>query len=178
MFVAVMLVLGYVERMIPLGGMPGIKLGLSNSVLLLTLYWLGIPISIQLMVVKVVLSGFAFNGVDAMMYALAGGALSLLAMSLAVFAVRGVSPVGAGIVGGVMHNVGQVALAMFVTRATGLLTYMAVLMVVGAVMGAATGTVARLLMGHLPAIRQALPGARPDARAATASPEDDPRSAS
>ena len=40
MLVTVMLVLGYLESLIPMG-IPGIKLGLSNSVLLLSLYWFG-----------------------------------------------------------------------------------------------------------------------------------------
>lgn len=150
MFVAVMLVLGYIESMIPIGGMPGIKLGLSNSVLLLSLYWLGIPVSIQLMLIKVVLSGITFSGVNAMMYALAGGVLSLAAMILMIHGIRDVSPIGAGIAGGVMHNVGQITLAMLVLQTTSLLAYMAILMVVGAVMGAVTGTVAKLLMVHLP----------------------------
>ena len=152
MFVAVMLVLGYIESFITIGGMPGIKLGLSNSVLLLSLYWLGIPISIQLMLLKVVLSGFTFSGVNAMMYALAGGTLSLAFMILIVYGLKGVSPIGAGMMGGVMHNVGQVALAMIVLNTTSLLAYMAILMVVGAAMGAVTGTVAKLLMHHLPPV--------------------------
>ena len=53
MLVTVMLVLGYLESLIPMG-IPGIKLGLSNSVLLLSLYWFGIPETLILMVVKVV----------------------------------------------------------------------------------------------------------------------------
>lgn len=154
MFVAVMLVLGYIESMIPTSWtpVPGIKLGLSNSVLLLSLYWLGIPISIQLMVIKVFLSGITFSGVNAMMYALAGGVVSLAAMILMIYVIKGVSPIGAGIVGGAMHNVGQVALAMIVLNTTGLLVLMAFLIVIGAVMGAVTGTLAKLLMGHLPAL--------------------------
>ncbi|MEG0145208.1 MAG: Gx transporter family protein, partial [Clostridia bacterium] len=43
LLVAIMLILGYIENMIPTGPVPGIKLGLSNGVLLLAIYWLGIP---------------------------------------------------------------------------------------------------------------------------------------
>ena len=48
MFLSIMLVIGYIEYQIPTG-VPGIQLGLSNSVLLLSLYWLGIPFSLGLM---------------------------------------------------------------------------------------------------------------------------------
>ncbi len=176
MFVAVMLVLGYIESLIPIGGIPGIKLGLSNSVLLLSLYWLGIPVSIQLMIIKVVLSGITFSGVNAMMYALAGGVLSMLAMILMIYVIRDVSSIGAGIAGGVMHNVGQVALAMIVLRTTSLLTYMAILIAVGAVMGGITGTVVKLLKAHLPGYARFLPDAR-KTDAAIRTREDDRQSA-
>ena len=93
MLLAVMMVLGYVESLVPISGVPGIKLGLSNSVLLLSLYWLGIPVSIQLMVMKVGLSAFMFGGVSAIPYSLAGGALSLLTMILLIYVLKGVSPI-------------------------------------------------------------------------------------
>ncbi|MDD4081321.1 MAG: Gx transporter family protein [Eubacteriales bacterium] len=158
MFIAVMLVLGYIESLFSLGPVPGIKVGLSNGVLLLSLYWLGIPTSVMLMLGKVVLSGILFGNPMAMQYSLAGGVLSMIGMSLAVYAMKGVSPIGAGILGGVLHNVGQVALAMIVLETLGLLYYMAILVAVGAAMGAITGTVAKTLMRLLPHERRAALG--------------------
>ena len=61
LLIAVMLILGYIESLIPLGPVPGIKLGLSNSVLLLGLCWLGIPATFVLMFAKVLLSGLLFS---------------------------------------------------------------------------------------------------------------------
>lgn len=151
LFVAVMLVLGYVESLIPIGGVPGIKVGLANSVLLLSLYWLGIPISIYLMLVKVFLSAFMFGGFMALPYSLAGGVLSLAVMIVLIFVVRGISPIGAGVAGAVAHNVAQVGVAMLILQLPQLVYYMAVLVLVAIVTGAVTGTVAQLLMKHLPA---------------------------
>lgn len=150
LFVAVMLVLGYIESMFALGPIPGIKIGLSNSVLLLCLYWLGIPVSLQLMVVKVLLSGLLFGTLQTIQYSLAGGLLSMLGMILMVYPVKGISPVGAGVVGGVLHNVGQVLLAMLMLQTASLLYYMAILVLVGAVMGGITGTVVTGLKRFLP----------------------------
>lgn len=149
MLLSVMMVLGYVESLIPIAGVPGIKIGLSNSVLLLSLYWLGIPISIQLMLMKVLLSAFMFGGVSAIPYSLAGGVLSLAVMILLIFVVKGFSPIGVGIAGAVMHNTGQILMAMLILVLPQLLYYLAILTVVAIFTGALTGTVAQLLMKHL-----------------------------
>ena len=150
MLLSVMMVLGYVETLVPISGTPGIKLGLSNAVLLLSLYWLGIPISIQLMLMKVFLSAFMFGGVSAIPYSMAGGALSLITMILLIYVVRGVSPIGAGVAGAVMHNAGQIIMAMIILQLPQLMYYMGVLMLVAIFTGALTGTLAKLLMKHLP----------------------------
>ena len=72
--IALMLVLGFVESLMPVAaGVPGIKLGLSNGVLIFAVYMLNLPTAFVLMVLKVVLSGLLFGGVNAMMYAFAGG---------------------------------------------------------------------------------------------------------
>lgn len=149
LLVALMLVLGFVESLIPVAaGIPGIKLGLSNGVLIFAVYMLGIPTAFVLMVLKVVLSGLMFGGVSAMMYAMAGGVLSMIAMAL-LSRVKGIHPVVVSMVGGVMHNVGQVGLAMIMLNTPKLLYYMAVLMIVGLICGAVTGVCADTVMKHL-----------------------------
>ena len=152
MLAAVMLVIGYVENLVPTG-VPGIKLGLSNSVLILAIYWLGIPVAFVLMVVKVVLSGLLFSGVSAMMYSFAGGLLSMIGMSV-MYKTKGFSSVTIAMVGAVLHNVGQVGLAMIVLETGRLAYYMGVLMLVGLGTGFVTGTVAKMLMKRMPEMIQ------------------------
>ena len=149
LLVTVMLMLGYLENFVPTG-VPGIKLGLSNSVLLLAIYWLGIPTALILMVVKVVLSGILFSGVSAMMYGFVGGVLSMVVMSV-LYKARGFSPIAIAMAGAVFHNVGQVGLAMVILETDRLVYYMAILMLAGLVTGFVTGTVTSLLMKRLPA---------------------------
>lgn len=149
LMVAIMLILGYIESMLPSGPVPGIKLGLSNSVLLIAVYSLGIPVTFALMAAKVLLSGLLFSGVSAMMYGLAGGLLSVTAMAV-LSRFKDLSCVGVGIAGGVTHNIGQVGLAMIILNTDSLVYYMAVLMLVGGLMGAATGTLCKLMMKRLP----------------------------
>lgn len=153
LLVALMLVLGYVESLIPVAaGVPGIKLGLSNGILIFAVYMLGIPHAFLLMVLKVVLSGLMFGGVSAMMYAMAGGLLSVTCMAL-LSRVKGIHPVVVSMVGGVAHNVGQVALAIVMLRTPQLMYYMAVLIFVGLACGAVTGVCANSVMTHLKKIR-------------------------
>ena len=155
LLVTVMLMLGYVESLVPTG-VPGIKLGLSNSVLILAIVWLGIPTAFALMIVKVLLSGFLISGVNAMLYAFAGGLLSMLVMCV-LYKTKAFSLTPVAMAGAVAHNVGQVALAMLILETGKLLFYMAILMLVGLVTGFVTGTVASILIKRLP--RELLPKA-------------------
>ena len=153
LLLATMLVLGYVESLLPaVAGVPGVKLGLSNSVLIFAVYMLDLPTAWVLMILKVLLSGLLFGGFNTILYAMAGGVLSMLFMSV-LSRFSSLHPVVVSMVGGVMHNVGQVAVAMLLLHTPQLLYYMAVLIFVGMACGALTGVVASSVMKHLKAIK-------------------------
>ncbi len=153
LLLALTLVLGYVESLLPVApGVPGIKLGLSNGVLIFAVYMLNIPTAFVLMILKVLLSGLLFSGVSSMIYGFAGGVLSMTCMAL-LSRVKGIHPVTVSMAGGVAHNVGQVAMAMLVLGTPSLVYYMAVLMAVGLATGALTGIAANLVMKHLRHLR-------------------------
>lgn len=154
LLLALMLVLGYVESLLPaVSGVPGIKLGLSNGVLIFAVYMLNVPTAFVLMGLKVALSGLLFGGVSAMIYAAAGGVLSLTVMCL-LSRVRGLHPVVVSMAGGVFHNVGQLGMAMLILQTPSLVYYLAVLMLSGLVTGAVTGVAASSVMKHLKSIRR------------------------
>lgn len=154
LLVALMLVLGFVESLLPVAaGVPGVKLGLSNGVLIFAVYMLGIPTAFVLMALKVALSGLLFGGVSAMLYAFAGGLLSMLVMA-SLSRVKGVSPVVVSMAGGLSHNVGQAALAMVMLGTPKLMYYMFILMIVGLATGAVTGVAASLVMKHLKRLKK------------------------
>ena len=147
---SLMLVLGLVERQFPLtAAIPGIKLGLANSVLLYALYMMGVRQSIVLMLLKALMSWLIYTNLSAMFYSLGGGVLSLLAMVL-LRRVNGVSIVGVSALGAVFFNVGQILVAVLMLNTPQLLmTYLPVLMVSGVVTGVLTGVVAQMVMRHL-----------------------------
>lgn len=150
---AMMLVLGFIESLLPIASpVPGIKLGLSNGVLLFALYMLSPVTAFLLMLLKVFLSGLLFGGVSTMMYAAAGGTLSMLVMICLKrfrFSILFVSMLGA-----VAHNVGQVLLAMVMLHTSQLVYYMAVLALVGLAAGAITGIAAKATIGHIQKLKK------------------------
>ena len=84
---ALSLVLGWLDRAIPVtwflsGAVPGIKLGLANTVLLYAVYLMDWKGCVALMLTKVFLSGFMFGSMSAILYSLSGGVLSLGVMLL------------------------------------------------------------------------------------------------
>lgn len=147
---SLMLVFGLIERQFPLPiAVPGVKLGLANSVLLYSLYMLGIRQSVVLMLLKALLSWLIYMNLSAMIYSLSGGVLSLIAMIL-VMRIKGVSVIGVSALGAVFFNVGQILAAMLVLNTPQLLlTYLPVLMISGVVTGVLTGIVAQMVMKHL-----------------------------
>ena len=158
---SLMLVFGLIERQFPLPiAVPGVKLGLANSVLLYSLYMLGIRQSVVLMLLKALLSWLIYMNLSAMLYSLAGGVLSLIAMIL-VMRIKGVSVIGVSALGAVFFNVGQILAAMLVLNTPQLLlTYLPVLMISGVVTGVLTGMVAQTVMKHLKHLGAGNPGER------------------
>ena len=139
---AVAIVLGYFEYLLPVTGIPGVKLGLANTVLLYALYLIDVPSAILLMFLKVGLSGLLFGGPAAMLYSLAGGVLSLVVMILARKS-KGLSIVGVSVLGAVSHNIAQMVVACFVVETRAILAYLPILLFAAAVTGTLTGLIAR-----------------------------------
>ena len=116
MLTALAMIFGYVEALVPFHfGLPGVKLGVANIVIVLALYQLPAGQVFAIQVMRIVLVSFLFGNVSMMLYSLAGGILSLLIMLLLKktnwFSITGIS-----IVGGVSHNLGQLAVALLVVQ--------------------------------------------------------------
>ena len=143
------LVLGYFERFIPVApGIPGVKLGLANTVLLYAVYLMGAKSAMLLMLAKVVLSGFLFAGLSGMLYSLAGGLLSLCVMLL-LNRLKDVGIIGVSVGGAVSHNIGQIAVACMVVESRAVLGYLPVLMISAVITGTLTGIAAKYAIAAL-----------------------------
>lgn len=140
---ALALICSYVEVLIPIPiGIPGIKLGLANIVIVFALYSMGIKDALVLSIMRVTISGFMFGNVIAIAYSLAGGLLSLLVMFLLKKTDK-LSCVSVSIAGGIFHNIGQMIIATILVDNYYVLYYVPVLMIAGFITGACIGVVAQ-----------------------------------
>ncbi|MCQ2404850.1 MAG: Gx transporter family protein [Clostridia bacterium] len=148
--VALAFVLSYVEALVPFSlGIPGVKLGLANLVTLVALYLLPAPGAAAVALCRIVLAGFTFGSLSSMLYALCGGVLSFLVMWLCK-KLPCFSPVGVSVAGGVSHNIGQLACAVFVMQTASLSWYLPVLLLSGTLAGAVIGVLGGLVVRRLP----------------------------
>lgn len=140
-FTALALIFSYVETLIPVNfGIPGAKLGLANLIIVIFLYKTNWREALLLSVVRIVLSGFIFGNLFAILYSLAGGILSLAVMALLQKSGK-FSVIGVSIAGGASHNVGQLIVAMTVVETYQVGYYLPVLLVAGVITGALIGII-------------------------------------
>ena len=148
-FTALALIFSYVESLIPIQlGIPGVKLGLANLIIVIALYKMRLSEVFLLSIVRILLSGFLFGNYFSILYSLAGGLLSLVVMALLKktgdFSVMGIS-----MAGGVSHNVGQLVVAMLVVETFSVGYYLPVLLVAGLVTGFLIGVAAGEMLKRL-----------------------------
>lgn len=147
--VALAMLLSFIESQIPpLVAVPGVKIGLSNIVTVFLIYKLGIREAASVSIIRIVLSSLLFGSFVSLIYSLSGAVLSFVSM-LAVKKIDRFSSVGVSVVGGVMHNAGQIIAACVIMETAALSLYLPPLIVSGIVAGIAVGLLAGLLLLRL-----------------------------
>ncbi len=144
--VALALILSYVESLLPpLLAVPGVKVGLPNIVILFLLYRYGWKEAGAVSLVRLLLSAALFSGFAAFFYGLSGAAVSLLGSALLKQTDR-FSPLGVSVAGGVLHNLGQIALAALILDSGYIFAYLPLLLLSGTLAGALVGLLAGILI--------------------------------
>ena len=144
---AAAMILSYVESFIPFG-VPGLKVGLPNIVILFIIYKSGWKSAAAVSLVRCTLTALLFGTVMSLAYSLAGGALSIAVMALLKKWDK-FSHVGVSIAGGITHNAGQIAVAIAVTGVDEIAYYMPVLAFGGTLAGVVIGVAGAVLLGRL-----------------------------
>lgn len=148
-FVSLALIFSYVESLIPFNfGIPGIKLGLANVVVVTGLYLMKLPDVCLISLIRIFVSGLLFGNMMYLIYSLSGGILSLIVMLL-LKRTNKFSVIGVSISGAVCHNIGQIAAAIIVTGVPVIVYYLPVLMGVGIITGAVMGIIASRILAIL-----------------------------
>ena len=141
---ALALALSWLERMIPLEmliPLPGVKLGLANTVTLFALYQLNLPAALMILVARCLLNALFSGNMTALAFSLTGGILSMLVMVLARKS-RHLSVYGVSVLGAAAHNCGQILIASVLMNSPYIVGYLPYLLLIGTVCGVATGAVA------------------------------------
>ena len=147
--IALGMIFSYIESLVPaFVAIPGVKLGLANTVTVFALYMLGIPDAALVSLVRVILSSLLFGNTVSLLYSLVGAALSLAVMILCARLLR-LSPIGVSALGGVFHNLGQTLTAALVLESLGVFFYFPVLIISGTLAGIVIGTVAGIITKRL-----------------------------
>ncbi len=126
---------------------PGIKLGLSNIVVLFALVFLSPGEAYLLVILKAAFSLFSRGGVAGAL-SFAGGTLSFVVMLLLMLPKKRPSLLVTSILGAVMHNVGQLALFAVIFGAYSF-SYLPILLLSGIAMGSITALLFRALLPFL-----------------------------
>lgn len=145
-FLALALICSYVESLIPFYfGIPGVKLGLTNIVVVLMLYSIGTKEAFGISMLRIVLAGFLFGNMFSILYSLAGGLLSFLVMYLVKKTNKlGIIPIS--VCGGITHNIGQIFVAALIVENYQILYYIPVLLVAGTLTGFLIGIVSQEIL--------------------------------
>jgi heptaprenyl diphosphate synthase len=144
--VSLALILSFVESRIPtLVAIPGVKVGLANIAVIFTLYKLSAREAIIVSVIRVFLVSVLFGSPVSLIYSISGAILSLTAMIL----LKKLTPlceITVSVIGGIMHNVGQICAASIMLETNVVGYYLPFLILSGTLAGIAVGVISGLII--------------------------------
>ena len=144
------MILSYLESRIPaFVAIPGIKVGLANIAVIFALCKFGAKEAVTVSILRILLVSFLFGSPISLIYSLAGGVLSLVAMIL----LRRFTPLNeitVSVCGGVLHNIGQIGMASLMLSTNVILYYLPFLLFSGILAGIVVGIVAAILVKRVP----------------------------
>jgi heptaprenyl diphosphate synthase len=145
-FLALALICSYIETLIPFSiGIPGVKLGLANIVVVWALYLMGAKEALLISILRILLSGMMFGNAFSIAYSMAGGLLSFAAMFLLKHTKK-FKCITVSVTGGIFHNIGQLLVAALIVQSYSIFYYIPILLFAGLVTGLLIGIVSQELI--------------------------------
>ena len=154
---AVALTLSYLEGLIPTVAFmpPGAKMGFSNIATMFAALSMGLVSALAITFIKALFAGIT-RGVTAFFMSLCGGILSTVTMYLLFKLSKKTGYMAIGIICALVHNFGQLIVAIITAGNLSVLGYAPVLLISGTVTGAVTGTVLRAVMPSLERVTETI----------------------
>lgn len=147
-FTALGLIFGYLESFIVLPiRVPGIRIGLSNIITVITLFLYGPFVTAAVLFSRVILSALLFGSGVSFIYSICGALTAFIVMLVFKrfdFSINGVSVSGA-----VAHNIAQIVVAYVFVGSSYVFTYIFALIPTGICAGLIVGMLSNIIVARL-----------------------------
>lgn len=150
-FLALGIVLNIVESLIPIPiAVPGIRLGLANTMGLIVLYFYSPKEYIAIGFLRVFFVALLRTGLGSISFilSLTGWAISTL-VTLLIYMFGKASIYGLSIISALFHQVGQIIMVMILYQLPEMINYLPVLLITGGISGALVGFISSKVLGLL-----------------------------
>lgn len=143
MLLATAFILSWIEMISGITtGIPGIKLGLANIVIMFTVCVCGKKEGFLVLIGRLILNAMLFGNALSLIYSLAGGLLSFIIICLAIYVFK-LGNIISSICGGIFHNVGQIIVALIILKSPAIIYYLPYLIIGGIIAGAINGFIVK-----------------------------------
>lgn len=146
---AIALTIFMIEAQIPaILPIPGVKLGLANIVTVFTVFHFRGRDGAMVLLTRIFLGAIFGGNFSTILYSAAGG---ILAISITILSGKVLTRKQlwvAGVLGAIAHSIGQMAMAVFITRTVSLLLYLPIMILCSIVTGLFTGLCAQFLVAR------------------------------
>ena len=145
---AATIIIAVIESFIPSIGIPGVKLGLANIMILIILYELGIIDALIVNLSRVFLVSVIRGTIFTMGFfmSLTGAMMSLGIMIIFYVLIKKFSIVGVSVIGSIFHVTGQILVAWFYLETHYILYYLPIIAISAIITGVLVGIVARMII--------------------------------
>lgn len=152
MLLALSIVLSLIESLVPLfsGIVPGLKLGLANTVIIVVICLYSYKDAIYLSLTRVLLVSILRTGLFSITFwfSLGGAILSVTMMSIA-HKFKKLSIIGVSIIGSIFHSIGQIIVAMLILESSKIIYYLPWLLLFSIPTGIAVGIISKQILTYL-----------------------------
>jgi len=143
------MVLSFIESQLPaFTTIPGVKIGLANIAVIFVLYRLGAKEAALISAIRVLLISILFGNFASLFYSVAGAVLSFFGMLLLKKTGK-FTYVAVSVVGGVLHNIGQIAMACILLGTNVIVYYLPFLLLSGTIAGVVVGLTGAVLIKRI-----------------------------
>ena len=148
LFLSLAVILSYIESFIPSFGIPGIKIGLANILIIVVLYNYGTHYSIIISLLRVLLVSLLRGNLFQIGFFMSfcGALLSLLIMIILKLCVKKIHIITVSVIGSIFHIIGQIVVAMIFINDYRVIYYFPFIFLSAIIMGIFVGLIANNIL--------------------------------